>query len=363
MKIVLLTPLTGNGGIASWSKKFIKTFPSKEYEIIPIDRSVCGVDVSSKTTWDRITVGLRELRHTMKALTSALKNNKVDIIHTTTSGGFGTVRDYLVARLAQKHGIQVVMHCHYGCISENVENGLFGKFLLKTFASFNQVWVLDRRSQAKLNSYPQLKDKVFLTPNSIKVNENVKIPAKNYKHVAFIANWVREKGLMELVRAVMSTERDITLSIVGKEREDVLQEIKDVCGEQFGTKVKVLGLLPNDQAVEFLKTVDILALPTYMPSEAFPISILEAMSLGKLVLSTHRAAIGDMLTGEDGEPCGLFVEEQSVDDITRELTWAVDNPTSADKLCRRAYEKVYNSYRTEVVYELYKSLYRKMIAK
>jgi len=105
--------------------------------------------------------------------------------------------------------------------------------------------------------------------------------------------------------------------------------------------------------------MDILALPTYYPFEAFPISILEAMSLGKLVISTRRAAIGDMLTTEKGQNCGLFVREKNVDDIVTAINWAYHHKQEADKLCQLAYQKVYQNYRTEIIYKLYLDCYRK----
>ena len=41
-----------------------------------------------------------------------------------------------------------------------------------------------------------------------------------------------------------------------------------------------------------IKSMDIIALPTYYPSEAFPISILEAMSYGKMVMEIFLSCIG-----------------------------------------------------------------------
>jgi len=103
-----------------------------------------------------------------------------------------------------------------------------------------------------------------------------------------------------------------------------------------------------------------IALPTYFPSEAFPISIIEAMSRGKMVISCPRAAIKDMLTAVDGTPCGILVREKSVDDIVDAIKWCQENTEEADKMCKKAYEKVYTCYRTEVIYKLYKSLYNKL---
>ena len=107
--------------------------------------------------------------------------------------------------------------------------------------------------------------------------------------------------------------------------------------------------------------VDIVALPTYYPWEAFPISIIEAMSLTKMVISCPRAAIPDMLTDLDGNPCGILVPEKSVDGIVDAIMWCQTHKKEADKMCQKAYEKVYNCYRKEVVYKLYRENYRRLL--
>ena len=140
-----------------------------------------------------------------------------------------------------------------------------------------------------------------------------------------------------------------------------MQRIKEIANDKLDRKVKIMGRLPNEDAVEQMKKMDIIALPAYYQSEAFPISILEAMSLGKLVLSTPRAAIKDMLTSLDGSCCGVLVREKSVDDIVKAITWCQENTIDADTLCKKAYEKVYAAYRTDVVYNLYRSLYTNVL--
>ena len=107
--------------------------------------------------------------------------------------------------------------------------------------------------------------------------------------------------------------------------------------------------------------VDIVALPTYYPWEAFPISIIEAMSLTKMVISCPRAAIKDMLTDLEGNPCGMLVEPKSADAIAEAIEWCQSHKDKADVMCRKAYEKVRNCYSKEVVYDLYRSLYKKLI--
>lgn len=255
------------------------------------------------------------------------------------------------------------MHCRYGCITEDYQDkGLFDKLLRKTMNVYDQIWVLDSRSMQFLKKIPLLADKVFLTPNSIQVPENCNLQSKAYNNVAFVGNLIPTKGLYELVETVVKSSDNTRFSIIGPGEPTVLQHIEEIAGEKLNKNIIIVGALPNEKAVEAIKSMDIIALPTYYASEAFPISILEAMSYGKLVISTPRAAIKDMLTALDGSNCGILVEEKSVQDIADAIKWCQQNPTEADDICKKAYEKVFTSYRIDVIYSLYRELYTKVLS-
>lgn len=363
MKILCTFPVAewANGGISSWSRKFIKTFPNEEFELIVVNTAPRRLVVESGL-FRRVVTGLSAMRGILKQTYSILKHTQVTMMHTTTSGNLGTLRDFLLYRLCEHYGVKTILHCHYGCIAEDyVSKGLKGWLLRKTMRLYDQIWVLDKRSLNALKKYSHLADKVFLTPNSIEVPSVCDSQPKVYQRVGFIGNVVPEKGVMELVQAVVALKGEARLDIVGHALPGITDAIKAIAKEEYGKSVVVHDRMDNAQVVAFMKELDIVALPTYYPSEAFPISILEAMSLGKVVISTHRAAIPDMLTTVNGELCGILVQEKSVTDIIEALKWCRQHPMQADEMCQKAYEKVYNCYRTEVVYELYRSLYRRLV--
>lgn len=362
MKIIGLLPLVGNGGIASWTKKFVKTFPDEEHQFVFVNVSpnVMRMGWLNETFFARLVSGIWALFRIKRDLKKVLYNDNYDILHTTTSGDIGAYRDYCVAKLCKKYGVKTIMHCRYGCITENINSkGLIGVLLRKSMEVFDQIWVLDSRSYNTLKGFDKLKDKVFLVPNSIDVTQEEDNTPKDYKRVAFIGNLVPTKGLFELVEAC--SKIDVCLDIIGPGANGVINRIKQIAGDKIDKTIFVHGRLPNPQAVEFMKSVDIVALPTYYPSEAFPISIIEAMSLSKMVISCPRAAIEDMLTDMEGKPCGILVSPRSAEEIAKAILWCQNNKEEADIMCQKAYKKVSTCYRKEVVYDLYRSLYKKLV--
>ena len=353
MNMIGLFPLTGNGGIASWTKKFLSSFPDDEYCFFPVNVSP-NEKPSGKL--NRFIIGLKATNRIKRDIKKIIEANRIDILHTTTSGNLGSLRDIEVARLCHRNGIKTIMHCRYGCIPEDYKNnGIVGRSLRKSLNLYDQIWVLDKRTYHFLKGIDTLQDKVFLTPNSIGIVEEKDIRPKDYRRVAFVGNLYPTKGLFELTEAAL--ECDVRLDIIGPGTKEVNQRLREIAGGEINHKIFIHGRLPNTEAVKYMHEVDIIALPTYYASEAFPISILEAMSLTKMVISCPRAAVPDMLTDIDGNPCGKLVQEKSVQSIVDAINWCQMNKGKADQMCQKAYEKVYNCYRIDVVYDIYRHNY------
>jgi len=362
--VLFICPGYGNGGILSWANKLLDNFFGQDFQAITVNCSKRRSTIKRKNNVLMALDGILDTFYTLHDTWKVLKKNQLDLMHTTTSGGAGTLRDYVLVKLCHQHSVPCVLHCHYGCISKDfVSKSFWGWLLRKTLHLYDNIWVLDHISEKTLKSDSLLEKKVFVTPNPIFVPDSCDLSAKRYKTIAFIGNLNPKKGVLELVHAVADYDLDVTLTIAGPAMDDKIQEMKRIAGPSFGNKINYVGKLPGPEAVELVKSVDILALPTYFTLEAFPISILEAMSYGKMVISTRRAAIPDMLTDIDGNECGYFVRERSVEDIVDAIKWCQDNPQEADMRCAKAYEKVKACYSTEVIYGLYRNLYKKLLNK
>ena len=359
-KILFVAPTEGNGGIQTLVRDYIRDFNFPGYSLTHIGVSHRRSTIERSSSVLRAYDGLIDLFAVYAQVRKAVNKEQFDIFHTTTSGSIGTLRDFLLGWLCKRHSIKTVLHCHYGCIPQDYrKGGVMGFLLKKTMHLYDSVWVLDNKSVECLHGDPIMKSKTELVPNPIQVPSTCNFGTKDYTKVAFIGNMYRTKGILELVEAVSKLD-NTTLHIIGPNYNNSQEFIRHNYASLIDKRIFIYGSLPNDKAIKLLADMDILALPTYYPWEAFPISILEATSRGKMVISTNRAAIPDMLTDVDGNRCGCIIEEKSAEQIRDAIKWCQNNKEVADVMCRKAYEKVKNSYDTSIIYKLYQDLYNQL---
>lgn len=363
IKILGLFPLKGNGGIGSWARTFIATFSNEEFQLVV-------VDIAPEQDFTKIKgvkgafYGIKAFVRIIHDIKKTIKDNPdIKIMHTTTSSGKATLRDYFIVRLCQKKGIKSIMHCRFGAVTEFYQGkSIWSRLFRINTKLFDQTWVLDKRSFLFLHSIPDISNKIELTPNSIEVPNHIDIKPCNYKKIGFVGNIIPTKGIFELIKAFENLDNETHLYIAGVGSERDIKHMVNLIGDKMGQNIHFLGKLPNQEAVKLINSLDIICLPTYFWGEAFPISILEAMSRGKIVISCSRAAIPDMLTSLDGSLCGLLVTEKSASGIADAIMWCQIHQSEADKLRVKAFEKAKTCYRKEVVYDIYRSNYKKLLS-
>ena len=361
--ILLFCPLRGNGGIATWAKDIVDNFGDDNYHIHTIDIAP-RKDSKHFRGIDRWFYGIMAMVRAFWEMVIVLRNHpQIQVMHIATSMGLGSLRNYYLGRYCKNRGIKLIMHCHFGSIKAAYEDtGIRGRYFRKSLCLYDQVWVLTRQAADFLESLSGMWGKVILMPNSIEVPEICDFSPKTYKRIGFVGNLIPAKGIFELVEAVTGFDDETKLFIAGDGLKTNIDHIKELSGRKYGNSVQLLGWLPHKEAVKFIESLDILALPSYYSIEAFPISILEAMSRGKLVISCCHAAISDILTSSNGTSCGIMVKPKSTKSIAEAILWCQKHCIEADRICEEAYWKVKKAYSNEIIFDKYKFEYKKLIS-
>lgn len=170
-------------------------------------------------------------------------------------------------------------------------------------------------------------EKIFTVPNCVddeylmsdeEFEEKIStLPERKVKHVLYLSNFIRSKGYPEVLEMAKlekerGGERRFHFDFAGKffeksEEEFFWNYVKSNGLEDF---VTYHGIVGGDKKRELLKMCDIFCLLTTYPNEGQPISILEAMGNGMVIVTTDHAGIPDLVT--DGVN-GIVVKKDGID--------------------------------------------------
>jgi len=118
----------------------------------------------------------------------------------------------------------------------------------------------------------------------------------------------------------------------GYEREDK-SLMKLMSRSMLGEDVKLTrGLLEREELTRFLQTSNAIALPFKFLKNEPSIAILEAMSMGKPLITTTVSGLTELI----GNNRGLLIEPGNANELAKEIYYLAKNPEEAEALGRRA---------------------------
>ena len=151
------------------------------------------------------------------------------------------------------------------------------------------------------------------------------------------------RGLDTLVRAVSIASHvlsHIELLVLSRRRGDELaseeQDFRNLAGRLgIGQRLKVVsGFLPQEAVIRYVASADVVALPFKLVPSDVPLSVLEAMALGKPVVSTVVDGIPELLSNERG----LLVRSNDQDQLAQGLVYLAQHPEERARMGVRAKE-------------------------
>ena len=160
--------------------------------------------------------------------------------------------------------------------------------------------------------------------------------------VMFLGTPRAYKGLDDLAAAVASLGRpDVALAVIGAGPDsDAGRGILARC-----PKARLIPWVPFEQIPAFLSAADVVAVPQRRTSDTVgqvPAKLLDAMALGRPVVSTRVSMIPEILEG-----CGLLVEPGDVPGLAAAIARLLDDRTEAQALGARARERCVERYSFE----------------
>jgi len=126
--------------------------------------------------------------------------------------------------------------------------------------------------------------------------------------ICYLSNVIESKGIFELIDAVGGNENYI-LKIAGRVFPDEKKRFEEYLNKF--NNIEYLGFISAGDKRKLLMESALFCLPTRYPTEAQPITIIEALCMGCIVISTELPGIVDTL-GDD-YPSELYVQKDTKD--------------------------------------------------
>ncbi len=166
------------------------------------------------------------------------------------------------------------------------------------------------------------------------------------------------KGLSYLLEAMakLRTERDVTLTIIGKPREGASNDLIDQLG--LRPHIEFVSGVPDERIVELYAEAEMAVVPSLY--EGFSLPAIEAMSTGICLVATNGGALPEV-TGRDGETV-LQCKAGDVDALVATLRRGLDDADLRARIGEAGRRRVVERWSWKHCAQLTVDQYREVLA-
>jgi len=251
------------------------------------------------------------------------KNVRMVHVHSAMRGSFW--RKNFFSAVARFFSIPVLLHLH-GSEMEKFyysQSGFFRRRISAVFLKADMVIVLSKSWKGFILKISPKANVEIVHNYVVPPTEVADIESGNPKiKLLFLGLIGERKGVYDLIRAipkVVAKHPNLEMLIGGNgELEKARLLVEQL---SLGSHVTFLGWVNGEQKLNYIRDADVYILPSH--NEGLPMSILEAMSFGKPIVSTHVGGIPELVRNHKD---GILIEAGNVEEIADALITLCQSP-------------------------------------
>jgi glycosyltransferase involved in cell wall biosynthesis len=263
-------------------------------------------------------------------------SRRPDLIHIHFSTKASSARKELLAAIALKRGIKVVLHAHGGSYRAYWESMSPRRRAraLSVLCKVSALIVLGDTWREFFASIGVPEDRIVVIANPVSIPEVV--PARldsGRLTCAYLGLISARKGAFDLVEAVdrlpQACRTRLRVVVAGNGNIGQLRQLVQQRG--LTSCIEVVDWLSAGQRDALLASAHIFALPSYF--EGLPMALLEAMAFGVVPITTRVGSIGEVVQHEVN---GLLIAPGDVVALAASLRRMIEHPEERAALAARA---------------------------
>jgi len=260
-------------------------------------------------------------------LTYVLIVHKVDIVYFTCSRSkFGSLKDIYLLKISKLFNKKIINHLH-GTAMDEFYNSLSPIHQKLLYSSYNKIdcsiVLLPSMIEQFTHLWPNMRVDVVANFYDDSLNTIHEKKENDIIQLLYLSNIIASKGIFDLLDALKIIEKkgiEYKLSIAGNfiaDENTSSLKIKEMFMEEISDNkhIEYLGTVFGEDKKILLEKSDIFILPTYHKTEAFPISILEAMRAGNVIITTQHNYLPEIVFTENGSLVPIKNSKAIADEI------------------------------------------------
>lgn len=287
----------------------------------------------------------------------ALLKTKSPIVHIHLSHKGSFYRKILIFIIAKLFRSKTIIHLHGAEFEKFMTKNRIFSFLTKyVFNNADVVFVLSNLWKKKLEQFSTNKNIVVLY-NPITLFESKK---RNTDKVVilFLGRLGKRKGVYDLLDCIIMNKdyfakKNVRFVLAGDGDVEIVRGIAKK--EHLEGIVEIPGWASGAQKEEYLKTSDILILPSY--NEQMPLSVLEGMAYGYPIVSTNIAGIPEMV--EHGGN-GFLTEPGDIEKMTEALKKLCEDKDMRERMGKRSRKIVSEKFESKLIIKKLINVYQEL---
>ncbi len=238
---------------------------------------------------------------------------KPDVIYFVCSRTtVGSIRDLFLLFSYRASGVTIVNHIHgsnFKCFLNSL-SPVYKFFFLAGYSRVDKHIVLTERMKDQVRDIDKSGEKISVISNyygDIAGLSDIDINKSEYNpgpiRLVYLSSICESKGIFDVIKAskkLASLKIKHTLKIAGMGIDDSVSNAaysmnrlqKNVANNEA---ISYLGLVTGLEKYELLSRSHIFILPSYYSSEAIPLSIIEAMRMGCVIITTNFRYLPDLV--------------------------------------------------------------------
>ncbi|GGG28298.1 glycosyltransferase family 4 protein [Pontibacter amylolyticus] len=268
---------------------------------------------------------IEKLRVVAKALLSMIQA-KFDIMHIHVASDISIFRKSLFVYLCLVLNKPIIMHIHGGDFDTYYQRAspIVKYYIGKTLLRCHKIIVLSQYYKSFLDAHIKgCNIEVLYNGVCMRKLKDCQTAPFNLNGFLFLGKLCKLKGVYDLLEAIdilvnKYNQGHLRFLIAGQGDTEQVRSIIDQ--KKLSTNVQLLGWINDKEKLEWLRQVDSVVLPSYV--EALPMSIIEAMGAGKVIISTRVGGIPELVKQDNG----FLINPGDIDSLCNHILYVISHP-------------------------------------